>query len=117
MTQEEPSMDERDWLPPNVRASGIEREMKPGQVLFRSGQRTIGLFEIVSGKIRLVRTDRSGGESLLYTAAAGDTIAKASLFSSIYHCDAIAATKAVVCLYPKAAILAEFRRKPDAAQA
>ena len=54
---------------------------------------------------------------MLYSAAAGDTIAEASLFSPAYHCDAIATTAAVVRLYPKAAVLAEFQRNPKAAQA
>jgi CRP-like cAMP-binding protein len=116
-TLAELSMGESGWLSSNVRASATERAIKPGQALFRTGQRTLGLLEIVSGRIRLVRVDRSGREALLYTAASGDTIAEASLFSPTYHCDAIATTKAVVRLYPKAAILAEFRRRPDSAQA
>lgn len=111
------SMDETDWLSANVRAAGIERSLERGQVLFRSGQRTVGLYEIVSGRIRLVRFDRSGRESVLHRAEAGDTIAEASLFSSTYKCDAIAATEARVRLYPKAVILAEFDRKPKTARA
>lgn len=110
-------MDETDWLSANVRAAGIERSLERGQVLFRSGQRTVGLYEIVSGRIRLVRFDRSGRESILHRAEAGDTIAEASLFSSTYKCDAIAATEARVRLYPKAVILAEFDRKPKTARA
>ena len=85
-----------EWLPPNVRASGIERSIKAGQALFRSGQRTIGLFEMMRGRIRLVRVDRSGREALLYTAAPDDTLAEASLFSPRYHCDAVAASNSVV---------------------
>ena len=53
---------------------------------------------------------------MLYVATAGDTMAEASLFSSSYHCDAIATTDAVVRLYPKAAILAEFDRNPKVAR-
>jgi CRP-like cAMP-binding protein len=64
-----------------------------------------------------VRVDRSGREAVLYSAFAGETIAEASLFSPTYHCDAIATTSAVVRLYPKAAILAEFKRDPNVAEA
>ncbi len=53
---------------------------------------------------------------MLYVAVAGDTLAEASLFSPTYHCDAIATTPAVVRLYPKAAVLAEFKRNTKAAQ-
>jgi CRP/FNR family transcriptional regulator, dissimilatory nitrate respiration regulator len=106
-----------DWLPAAVRAVGIERKLKAGQTLFRLGNRTAGLYEIVRGKLRLARVDASGREAVLYVATAGDTIAEASLFSPTYHCDAIATGDALVRLYPKAALLAAFARDPQAAQA
>ena len=105
-----------DWLPAAVRAAAIERTLKAGQTLFRRGNRTSGLYEIVEGKVRLVRVNRAGREAVLHVATAGDTMAEASLFSASYHCDAIATTDAVVRLYPKATILAEFDRNPKAAQ-
>jgi len=105
------------WLPARVQAAGVERTLKAGQSLFRIGTRTAGLYQVVSGKIRLVRIDASGRESVLYSAVADDVIAEASLFSSVYHCDALASVSSVVRLYPKAAILAEFQRDPKAAQA
>ena len=110
-------MSERDWLPAAVRAASVERTLNAGQSLFRQGNRTVGLYEIVNGKVRLARVDRSGREAVLHIAAAGETVAEASLFSPTYHCDAIATTRAVVRLYPKAAIVAEFRRNAKAAQA
>jgi CRP-like cAMP-binding protein len=110
-------MSEREWLPSAVRMAGVERALKAGQSLFRQGGRTAGLYEVVGGRVRLARMDRSGREVVLHSAAAGETIAEASLFSSIYHCDAIATTSAVVRLYPKAVVLAEFQRNPKAAQA
>jgi CRP-like cAMP-binding protein len=105
------------WLPARVQAVGVERTLKAGQSLFRVGMRTAGLYQVVSGKIRLVRIDASGRESVLYSAVAGDVIAEASLFSPVYHCEALASVTSVVRLYPKAAILAEFQRNPKAAQA
>jgi CRP-like cAMP-binding protein len=106
-----------DWLAAAVRAAGIERSLSAGQTLFRAGARTAGLYEVVKGKLRLVRVDRNGREAVLHTAAAGDTIAEASLFSATYHCDAIAMTDAIVRLYPKAVVLAELQSNPKAAQA
>jgi CRP-like cAMP-binding protein len=105
------------WFPAAVRAASVERKLKAGQSLFRQGDPSIGLYEVISGKVRLARVDRSGREAVLYSAAAGDTIAEASLFAPAYHCDAIATTPAVVRLYPKAALLAELQRDPEAAQA
>ncbi len=106
-----------DWLTQGIRAAGIERALKSGQVLFRAGQRPTGLYEVITGSVRLVRVDRAGREAVLHIALAGETLAEASLFASIYHCDAIAATDAVLRRYPKAAVLAEFERNPKIAQA
>ena len=106
-----------DWHSATVRAAAVERKLKAGQTLFRTGARTVGLYEVRKGRVRLVRVDRSGRETILQIAAADDMIAEASLFSSIYHCDAIAITDAVVRLYPKAAVLGELERDPKTAQA
>jgi CRP/FNR family transcriptional regulator, dissimilatory nitrate respiration regulator len=108
---------ERNWLSAAASAAGVERTLAAGQSLFRQGARTVGLYEVTSGKVRLARVDRSGRETVLYSASAGETIAEASLFSPTYHCDAIAATSAVVRLYPKAVMLAEFERNPNVRKA
>ncbi len=106
-----------EWLPSRLRAAGIERALAAGQTLFRAGQRTAGLFVVVSGRVRLIRVDRSGREAVLHSAGAGETFAEASLFSTTYHCDAVAAVAARVRLYPKALLLAELARDPDTARA
>ena len=106
-----------DWISPKVRAAAFERRLQPGQALFHSGSKTVGLYEVLKGTVRLVRTNRSGREAVLQTASAGDTLAEASLFSPTYHCDAIATNTATVRLYPKAVLLAELRRDPKIAQA
>jgi CRP/FNR family transcriptional regulator, dissimilatory nitrate respiration regulator len=103
-------------LPPTSQPAGIELALKAEQVLFRAGQRTAGFYEVVTGRVRLVRTDRTGREAVLHAAGAGETLAEASLFATAYHCDAIATTDAVVRLYPKAAMLAEFERNTKTAQ-
>jgi CRP/FNR family transcriptional regulator, dissimilatory nitrate respiration regulator len=105
------------WLSQTVRSAGIERALKARQVLFRAGHRTNGFYEVITGNVRLVRVDRAGREAVLHVAVAGEMLAEASLFAVAYHCDAIATTKAVVRLYPKAAVLAEFERNPKAARA
>jgi CRP/FNR family transcriptional regulator, dissimilatory nitrate respiration regulator len=105
------------WLTPTIQAAGVERALEAGQVLFRRGQRTLGFYEVIAGSVRLVRVDRAGREAVLHTAAAGDTLAEASLFAPAYHCDAVAVTAAVVRLYPKTLVLGEFERNPATAQA
>jgi len=106
-----------DWLPAAARAAAIERTLKSGEALFRLGDKTAGLCEVVAGRVRLARVDRAGREIVLHVAGPGETIAEASLFASRYHCDAIASTDAVVRIYPKTAVLAAFAQDRAAAQA
>ena len=96
-----------------MRDAAIKRALKPGQALFHAGSRSVGFYEVISGIIRLIRVDRTGREAVLQTASTGETLAEASLFSPTYHCDAIAATEAVVRFYPKTAVLAELQRNPE----
>jgi len=106
-----------DWLPAELRAAAVRRNLKAGEALFHIGGKTEGLYEIVAGRVRLARVDRSGHEVVLYVAGPGETIAEASLYSPAYHCDAIASTDAQVRLYPKRAVLAAFARDDKAARA
>ena len=106
-----------DWLPASVRAKATERKLKSGEALFRQGDRPTSFFEVISGRVRLSRVDRAGREVVLYVAGANETIAEASLFSNVYHCDAIASTGAMVRAYPKAVLLSAFDKDRKAAQA
>lgn len=107
----------KDWLPAAVRSAAIDRKLKSDETLFRLGDKTAGLCEVIAGRVRLARVDRSGREIVLHVAGPGETVAEASLFASSYHCDAIASTDAVVRIYPKPAVLAAFEKDPKAAQA
>ncbi len=110
-------MPAKDWLSPAVRSAASDRKLEAGEMLFRQGDNSIGLFEVVSGGVRLTRVDRSGRELILHLAGPGETIAEASLFSAAYHCDASASGNALVRLYPKQALLAAFDKEPKAARA
>jgi CRP/FNR family transcriptional regulator, dissimilatory nitrate respiration regulator len=106
-----------DWLPAAVRAKAADRKLKAGETLFHLGDKTSGLYQVIAGRVRLTRIDRSGRETVLYVSGVGETLAEASLFSPTYHCDAVASTDAVVRVYPKAAVLDAFAKDPKAAQA
>jgi CRP/FNR family transcriptional regulator, dissimilatory nitrate respiration regulator len=107
----------KDWLPAAARSAAVERKLKAGEPLFHLGDKTGGLYEVLTGQVRMTRVDRSGRETVLYVAQAGETFAEASLFSPDYQCDAIASTDALVRVYPKPAVLAAFAKDPQAAQA
>ncbi len=107
----------KDWLPAALRAAAVDRKLKAGEALFRLGDKATGLCEVISGRVRLARVDRSGHEIVLHVAGPGETLAEASLFSACYHCDAIASTNASVRVYPKREMLTAFERDPRAMQA
>jgi len=107
----------KNWMPAVARAAARDRKLKAGESLFRRGGKTIGLYEVLSGYVRLVRVDRTGHEAVLHVAGPGDAMAEASLFSGQYHCDAIASTNAAVRLYPKRELLAALEEDPKAMKA
>lgn len=106
-----------DWIPIAARAVASDRKLKAGDVLFRRGGKPLGLYEIIAGSVRLTRVDRVGHEIVLHVAAPGELLAEASLFSSQYHCDAIASTDATIRLYPKRELLAALEENPKAMKA
>jgi CRP-like cAMP-binding protein len=105
------------WLPRSVEKLGRERILGRGEVLFRKDDAAVGIYEVEEGQVRLSRLDQTGREIVLYVAGPGDLLAEASLFSKVYNCDATAVTDARVRLYPRKALLLEFRRNPEAAEA
>jgi CRP/FNR family transcriptional regulator, dissimilatory nitrate respiration regulator len=111
------SMTVKEWLPPDVRLAAIDYKIKAGASLFRLGDKSSGLYEVIAGRIRLARIDHSGRETVLHVARPGEMLAEASLFSPQYHCDAIANTDAIVRIYPKRKVLAAFEKNPKAIQA
>ena len=101
-------------MPAAIRAVAFERKLKAGEALFRLGDKATGFYEVVSGRVRLVRVDRVGRETVLHVAGPAETLAEASLFSGQYHCDAVANTDATVRVYPKRQVVSVFEKDPKA---
>jgi CRP/FNR family transcriptional regulator, dissimilatory nitrate respiration regulator len=101
-------------MPAAIRAAAFERKLKAGEALFRLGDSAAGFYEVVSGRVRLVRVDRVGRETVLHVAGPAETLAEASLFSGQYHCDAVANTDATVRVYPKRQVISVFEKDPKA---
>ena len=87
------------------------------EALFRQGDKSIGLYYLVEGRINLVRYHESGHAVVIYRAATGDTLAEASLFSDHYHCDASVQQSSTVVQFSKRSVLAEMSSNSDFAQA
>ncbi|HET8545868.1 MAG TPA: Crp/Fnr family transcriptional regulator [Pseudolabrys sp.] len=101
-------------MPAAIRAVAFERKLKAGEALFRLGDKAAGFYEVVSGRVRLVRVDRVGRETVLHIAGPAETLAEASLFSGQYHCDAVASSDATVRVYPKRQVVSVFEKDPKA---
>jgi hypothetical protein len=43
----------KDWLPADARSAAIDHKLKAGEPLFRLGDKTVGLCEVVTGRVRL----------------------------------------------------------------
>ncbi len=85
------------------------------EVLFRRGDKTTAVYFVEAGRLRLERRTFDGRLLILYTAHAGEFFAEASLFSDVYHCDAVAVEPSRVRIYPKAAILDVLHNDPESA--
>ncbi len=64
-------------MPAAIRAVAFERKLKAGEALFRLGDKAAGFYEVVSGRVRLVRVDRVGRETVLHVAGPAETLAEA----------------------------------------
>ncbi len=90
------------------------RVVVAGTTLFRQGDRTVGIFILLSGALRLQRVTPDGGAVTLHQVRPGEMFAEASLFAAHYHCDAIAASDSVAGFYPKTSLETQLRRDPEA---
>ena len=90
-----------DGLPESVRRQVSVRELAEGELLFQQGDLASAIFEVASGRVRLVRRTIDDHLVAMYTARPGDLLAEAALFSNVYHCDAVAAATSRVRVYPK----------------
>jgi len=85
-----------------------------GDYLFHQGDQVIHFHHVTSGKVKLTRNTIEGGQTLIYVAMAGETLAEASLFFEKYHCSAVADSEAEIVAYRKASLLAHLEQHPAA---
>lgn len=81
-----------------------------GDHVFRQGDATRGVFLLLSGTVCLTRVTESGNAVVVHNPQAGEMFAEASLYSDVYHCDAICSSPAEVTRISKQAILKRQRR-------
>ncbi|MFL6619704.1 MAG: Crp/Fnr family transcriptional regulator [Povalibacter sp.] len=83
-----------------------------GQRLFAAGQKPTRMFVVAQGCMRLTRPLRTGSNAVMQTARKGEWLAESSLFSSSYHCDAIARGTTELVSVSKRDLLTQFACEP-----
>lgn len=81
-----------------------------GETLFRQSDPPSFLYFLSSGHIQLQRHTEAGEGIVIHNAYGGQTFAEASLFSSNYHCDAVALETSELIAMSKAKILKIMRQ-------
>lgn len=85
------------------------------QTIFRQGDTVRWLYLVTKGRVRLSRVLARGTEIALVRASGGAILAEASVFSTRYHCDAIAETPSTLRRFAMREVLALLETQPDAA--
>ena len=88
------------------------KTLQKGERLFVQGEPTSGLYQVLSGSIMLQRMSIDGDVRALHRAAAGGYFAEASIFSDVYHCDAICSQTGHFLKIGKAEIIAAMKTNP-----
>ncbi|HKK13163.1 MAG TPA: Crp/Fnr family transcriptional regulator [Gammaproteobacteria bacterium] len=102
--------DTKSWFDVAGIDPSAERLLDPGDVVFRQGAPASAVYWVRAGRIRLTRYLQDGSSVVLHVARANGTFAEASLFSDVYHCDAVAEIASVVTPVPKSDLLRALRQ-------
>ncbi len=85
-----------------------------GSLLFRQGDASTAIFRLASGRLRLVRGTPDGTTVPMHTVRPGEWFAEAALFSTHYHCDALALADCEVLRYPRDVLTQQLGGHPQA---
>lgn len=88
-----------------------------GERLFRRGETAVAVYRLGRGRLQLERTSAEGALLVLHSVLPGETFAEASLFTDVYHCDAVATTAAQIEVFDRDRLLGELRSDPERALA
>ena len=84
-----------------------------GESLFTQKESVVNIYHIQSGRIKLNRNTIDGTPLILHIGQQGETIAEASLFSSYYHCSAVATLNSEIQYVNKETLLQFLDNNPD----
>ncbi|SFQ74810.1 cAMP-binding domain of CRP or a regulatory subunit of cAMP-dependent protein kinases [Donghicola eburneus] len=79
-----------------------------GDIMFHQGGPTHGLYVVQTGRVYLERVGPDGERFIIHRAQAGTSFAEASVFSEVYHCDAVFVQAGTLIRIEKDAVLDAF---------
>jgi CRP/FNR family cyclic AMP-dependent transcriptional regulator len=93
-----------------------ERQVAPGETLFRAGEPGDAMFIVHSGKVDLFVKDKAGQKILLHTAEAGEFFGELSLLDGGSRtATGVAVTTTALWILDREDLQQLFRKRPDAA--
>jgi len=93
----------------------VASRFQKGDVLFHEGSPCTGLYNVCTGKVKLVRTGRVGRQTIVRIAGSGQTLAETDLFRNDgrFSVTAQAMEEVVVCFLPKPALMEYMSDNPE----
>jgi CRP-like cAMP-binding protein len=83
-----------------------------GEILFHRGDAVRSGYLVRAGCLHLTRFDADGGAAVMQRATAATLLAESSIFSEVYHCDAVAVADSVLLAVSRADLRAAAGATP-----
>lgn len=96
-----------------ITQSTQRRTLTQGSYLFHQNDPVNSIFIIEEGSVELTRHQQDGSLIILQRATRHTILAEASLYSKVYHCDAIVELPSSVFQLPKIAFLKQLREDDE----
>jgi CRP-like cAMP-binding protein len=93
------------------------RDFAAADTLFRAGDAVVSMMLLRTGHAELVRHTGHGLRMILQRAGPGQVLAEASVWSDVYHCDAVACGPCTAALLPRRVFRMRLKSAPDLADA
>lgn len=89
------------------------RQFQRNTPVFHRDDPITDVYLVLTGAIHLVRHQRGGSVLILQRAGPGSILAEASLYSNVYHCDAVAFEDTDTRVYAKLAFKKALSQSPE----
>lgn len=97
-------------------ASSRVRNYAPNDFVFRQGDRALGFFVVISGRVKVTRGSETGEETVLHLMEAGDFIGEVPLHAeALFPATASAISESRLLYVPREALFFAIRQDPEIA--